>query len=73
MPAVNVVMKLQPQRRRMALKCLQLVRDRIPASDNKKYAKGKAFVPIFPTDNAPLNDALALIIAQLNAVIYPTP
>lgn len=72
MPIVNLVPKLQPQRRRMAKKALELIRDRIPASDAKKYARGKAFLPIFPTDDAALQAALTIVITQLNTVVYPS-
>lgn len=70
---VNPKIKLQPQRRRMAKRALQLIRDQIPRSDAKKYLSGKPFVPIFPTDNAPLQAALLLVILQLSGVVNPIP
>jgi hypothetical protein len=70
---VNPKKKLQPLRRRMAKRALQLLRDQIPNSDAKKYLAGKPFLPILPTDDTVLQPALLVVITQLYAVVYPNP
>lgn len=44
----------------MAQSCQNLL-GIIARSDQKKYAKGKAFLPIFPTADAALQAALVLV------------
>lgn len=70
MPLIPAHVTLQPDRRRLAQ---SLYRGLIIAgqSDQKKYAQGKTFLPIFPTDDAPLQNALTIVIAQLELVLTP--
>lgn len=68
---ITPVIKLAPDRRRMAQSMDNLF-SIIAVSDSKKYAKGKPFLPIFPTDNTALLAAITLVKAQLNAVLNPT-
>lgn len=74
MPAspVNVLVKLSPTRKRMAKSMKKLIQI-ISNSDAKLYAKNppKVFLPIFPTDNAPLMAAILLISDRLTAVLNP--
>jgi hypothetical protein len=63
-PVVNLHVKLGPNRKRMAKSMIRLM-DIIAASDQKEYARGKAFVPIFPTTDSPLQGALTTVQAAL--------
>lgn len=68
MAPVNVTIVLAPDRRRAAASMLQLF-DVIARSDAKKYASGKPFLPIFPTDNQPLQAAIQTVVTQLQEVL----
>lgn len=70
--AVNLVLRLPPDRRRIATSLKKLLQ--IAArSDAKQYASGRAFTPIFPTTDAVLQTALTTVMNALNAAITPTP
>lgn len=68
----NLTIKLAPSRRRMAKSQLRLFAI-IAASDAKNYARNppRAFLPIFPTDDAALTAAINLVKDRLSEVVYP--
>lgn len=68
---VNALVKLSPSRRRMAHAVERLI-DIITISDSKLYNTGKAFLPIFPTDDAALLAAILLVKDRCIAVQNPT-
>lgn len=68
MAAVNLTVKLNPARRVQAQSCVNLLRI-IANGDQKLYARGKAFLPIFPTDNVALQQALTTVNTQLENVL----
>jgi hypothetical protein len=47
------------------INCLRIA----AASDQKKYASGKTFLPIFPTNNTALQAALTVVMNQLETVV----
>jgi len=63
---VNLTIKLNATRKRMAVSMRRLLQH-ITASDAKNYARNppRAFLPIFPTDDAPLQAALTLVNDRL--------
>jgi hypothetical protein len=70
MPTVTANIVLAPDRRRLAksiYKALLIA----AASDQKLYARGKTFLPIFPTNDTALQSALTIVIAQLELVTTP--
>lgn len=71
-PGVNLVIHLAPNRRRMARSMRRLLT--IIANSDAKLASrdpAVAYLPIFPTDDAPLQAALTLIRDRLDLVIDP--
>ena len=70
---VNVLVKLAPSRRRFARSMKRLIQI-CANSDAKLYAaaRPRAFLPIFPTDDVALQDALTLISDRCTAVLNPT-
>lgn len=70
MPQQLATIVLQPDRRRLAQ---SLYRGILIAgqSDQKKYASGKTFLPIFPTNDTNLQAALTIVLGQLEFVLTP--
>lgn len=71
-PPVNLVIHLNPTRRRFARSMKRLMQI-IAASDAKLYARNPpvAFLPIFPTGDIALQAALVLISDRLTQVMNP--
>jgi hypothetical protein len=68
----NATIRLKPARRRFA-KTLQRIIEIIEASDNKQYNSGRAFVPIFPLDDAALQAAVLMVYDRAKFVQQPQP
>lgn len=66
--AVTPVVHLAPDRRRLA-KSIYRAFFIAAASDQKKYASGKPFLPIFPTDNTALQAAIGVVVGHLADVL----
>lgn len=70
---VNLTVRLNPTRRRMARSMKRLM-DIIAASDTKLYGRTPpvAFLPIFPTTDTALMQALQLVYDRLTLVAFPS-
>jgi hypothetical protein len=69
---VNLTVRLNPSRRRMA-KSIRRLMDIIAKSDAKLYARNPpiAFLPIFPATDTALTAALTLVYNQLTDLLFP--
>lgn len=68
---VNPKVKLPKMRRALVRRAIRLIRDQIPNSDARQYARAKSFFPIFPVEDAALQAALVLVVNQLEFLVPP--